>query len=83
MPFQYRLIGMEAATPGGTTRAEDPGLSNAREAAKAMSPERVRRNGNQPLLFREKNGPSHIVIFLDHLGQPDFFFVDMLQLLYL
>ena len=23
--FQYRLIGMEAATPGGTARAEDPG----------------------------------------------------------
>ena len=29
---------MEAATPGGTARAEDPGLSDAREAAKAVPP---------------------------------------------
>ena len=44
---------MEAATPGGTARAEDPGLSAAREAAKAVPPENVRRNGNQLHLFRE------------------------------
>lgn len=29
---------MEAATPGGTARAEDPGLSAAKEAAKAVPP---------------------------------------------
>ena len=53
MLFQYRLIGMEALTPGGTARAEDPGLSTAREAAKAVPLESVRRNGKQPLLFEE------------------------------
>jgi len=53
---------MKAATPGGLAdvlcteseatgaRALDPGLSNAREAAKALPPESVRRNGNQHLL---------------------------------
>ena len=44
---------MEALTPGGTARAEDPGLSTAREAAKAVPLESVRRNGKQPLLFEE------------------------------
>ena len=53
MAVQYRLVGMKAATPGGTARAEDPGLSVAKEAAEAVPPESVRRNGNQPLLFRE------------------------------
>ena len=38
------------ATLVGTARAEDPGLSGAREAADAMPPERVRRNVNQPFL---------------------------------
>ena len=62
---------MEAAAPGGTARAEDPGRSAAREAAKAVPPESVRRNGNQLLLlFREKNGPSQKVVFHDLLGQP-------------
>jgi len=40
---------MEAATPGGTARAEDPGPNEVREAAEAVPPESVRRNGNQPL----------------------------------
>ena len=52
---------MEAATPGGTARAEDPGLNEVREAAEAVPPESVRRNGNQPLL--------------DLLGQPHFYFL--------
>ena len=40
---------MKAATPGGTARAEDPGLNEVREAAEAVPPESVRRNGKQPL----------------------------------
>ncbi|KRG11872.1 hypothetical protein ACA29_14335 [Lederbergia galactosidilytica] len=37
------LIGAEsAATPAGTARAEDPGLSAAREAAEAVPAESVR-----------------------------------------
>jgi hypothetical protein len=43
---------MEAATPGRKARAEDPGLSIAKEAAEAVPPESVRRNGNQ-LFFRK------------------------------
>ena len=42
---------MEAETPGGTARAEDPGANEVREAAEAVPPESVRRNGNQPLLI--------------------------------
>ena len=38
---------MEAATPGGIVRALDPGLSSAKEAAKAVPAERVRQNENQ------------------------------------
>jgi len=41
---------MEAETPGGTARAEDPGANEVREAAEAVPPECVRRNGNQPLV---------------------------------
>ena len=36
---------MEAATPGETARAEDPGLNEVREATEAVPPESVRRNG--------------------------------------
>ena len=61
---------MEAATTGGTARTKDPGLSAAREAAEAVPPESVRCNGNQLLLFREKNEPSQKVNFYDFLGQP-------------
>ena len=43
-------MGMETATPAGAARAEDPGLSEAREAAKAVPAESVRRNGHQPVL---------------------------------
>lgn len=35
----------------GIARALDPGLSFAREAAKAVPPESVRRNGNQQFLL--------------------------------
>jgi hypothetical protein len=42
---------MEAATPGGIARAEDPGLSVAREAAEVVPPESVRSNGNKSLHF--------------------------------
>ena len=42
---------MEAATPGGIARTLDPGLSAAREAAKEVPPESVRRNGNQHFLI--------------------------------
>ena len=34
----FQLIEMEVATPGGLARALDPGLSTAREAAKALPP---------------------------------------------
>jgi len=40
---------MEVATPGETARAEDTGLNGVREAAEAVPPESVCRNGNQPL----------------------------------
>ena len=46
------LIEMVAATPGGIARALDPGLSNAREAAKEVPPESVRHNGNQHYLLK-------------------------------
>jgi len=36
--FVILLIGMYAATPGGSARALDPGLSAAKEAAKAVPP---------------------------------------------
>lgn len=42
----YGLIRMKAATPAGTVRTEDPGLSNAKEAAEAVPAESVRRNGD-------------------------------------
>ena len=51
---------MEAATPRGTARAEDPGPNAVREAAKAVPLESVRRNGNQPLSVL--------------LGNPSFFY---------
>ena len=37
---------METATPAEIARAEDPGLSAAKEAAEAVSAESVRRNGH-------------------------------------
>ncbi|WP_317941477.1 hypothetical protein [Sporosarcina saromensis] len=42
--YRYCSSGLErkAATPAGTARAEDPGLSEAREAAEAVPAERVR-----------------------------------------
>ncbi|WP_252503771.1 hypothetical protein [Sporosarcina sp. Marseille-Q4943] len=39
-----------AATPAGTARAEDPGLSVAREAAEAVSAESVRSKRKSTLL---------------------------------
>ena len=54
-------MGMEAATPAGTARAEDPGLSAAREAAEAVPAESVRRNEHQAALKKTKRlSPSHI-----------------------
>lgn len=38
---------MQAPTPAGTARAEDPGRSEAKEAAEAVPAESVRRNGKQ------------------------------------
>ncbi|ALS74441.1 hypothetical protein AUC31_03825 [Planococcus rifietoensis] len=57
-------MGMETATPAGAvtepcdgaTRAEDPGLSAAREAAEAVPAESVRRNGHLPSLLDPKKG---------------------------
>ncbi len=46
----FLLIEMEAATPRGLARVLDPGLSTAREAAKAVPLESVRRNENQLFL---------------------------------
>ncbi|MCM3637458.1 hypothetical protein M3152_06960 [Sporosarcina luteola] len=43
-----------AATPAGTARAEDPGLSEAREAAEAVPAESVRPKRKSTLLI-EKN----------------------------
>ncbi len=40
---------MEEATPAEKARTEDPGLSNAREAAEVVPAESVRRNENQAL----------------------------------
>ncbi len=42
---------MEVATPAETARAEDPGLSVAKEAAEVLPAESVHRNGNQHYLF--------------------------------
>lgn len=42
---------MEAATPRGTARAEDPGPNEVREAAEVVPLESDRCNGNQPLLY--------------------------------
>lgn len=55
---------METATPAGAvteqsegaTRAEDPGLSAAREAAEAVPAESVRRNGHLTFLLDKKMG---------------------------
>lgn len=38
---------MQAPTPVGTARAEDPGRSEAKEAAEAVPAESVHRNGKQ------------------------------------
>ena len=43
----FLLIEMEAATPRGLARTEDPGLSFAREAAEVLPPESVCCNENQ------------------------------------
>ncbi|KYG59139.1 hypothetical protein BHE17_10455 [Planococcus maritimus] len=61
-------MGMETATPAGTvtelsegaTRAEDPRLSEAREAAKAVPAESVRRNGHQPFLLKKRDCPFFV-----------------------
>lgn len=63
---------MEAATPGGTARAEDPGLSAAREAAEAVPPESVRCNGNQLLLFEKKTDHPNKLFFMTFCN--NFFF---------
>ena len=47
----HLLIEMEVATPWGTARALDPGLSIAKEATIAVPPESDRRNENQPSLL--------------------------------
>ena len=39
-----------AATPAGTARAEDPGLSAAREAAEAVPAESVRSQWNSTFI---------------------------------
>ncbi len=53
-------MGMEAATPAGTARAE------------AVPAERVRRNGHLPGLLGTTKGLSPKVIFHDLLGHPLF-----------
>ncbi len=45
---------MEAATPAESARTEDPGLSNAREAAEVLPAESVRHNGNQHFYLSTK-----------------------------
>ncbi len=45
---------METATPAEIARAEDPGLSAAKEAAEAVSAESVRRNGH-PIFHTRKS----------------------------
>ena len=45
------MIGMEVATPAESARTEDPGLSNAREAAEVLPAESVHRNENQHFLL--------------------------------
>jgi hypothetical protein len=42
---------VEGGDSSGTARAEDPGLSEAKEAAEAVPAERVRRNGHRPVPF--------------------------------
>ncbi len=44
--FSNLLIVMKAATPGRSARTLDPGLSNAKEAAKALPP------GKRPLQWK-------------------------------
>jgi len=58
---------MEVATPGGTARAEDPGVNEVREAAEAVPPERVRRNGNQPF-FELVDNPIPGFLFFTIIG---------------
>jgi len=41
------LLEVQALTPAGTARAEDPAASGASEAAKAVPAESERRNGKQ------------------------------------
>ena len=54
---------MEAATPGGTARAEDPGLSTAREAFAAME--------NSHFFLKKTNHPdnSFSIPTLKHCNQ--------------
>ena len=42
------MFGAKAATPAGTARAEDPGLSEVREAAEAVPTESVRSKRKSP-----------------------------------
>ncbi|QTD43561.1 hypothetical protein [Sporosarcina sp. Te-1] len=65
-----------AATPAGTARAEDPGLSVAREAAEAVPAESVRSErksvGRSVNLIRKK-GLSRKSIIFDFLDSPVLF----------
>ena len=47
----FSCLKWRLATPAGTARAEDPGLSAAREAAEAVPAERVRLKRKSTLLI--------------------------------
>ncbi len=64
------LIGIETATPRGIALSFRPWTELAREAAKAMPPESVRRNGNQHFLVvyslkLDKNDASYVFSYTD------------------
>ena len=60
-------------------RAVPPGLSAAREAAEAVPPESVRRNGNLLLLFREKKDHPNRLFFMTFRKTPFFKCIYTLQ----
>ena len=64
----FKLIEMEAATPAESARTEDPGLSDAREAAEVLPAESARHNENQHfLLYKNKRmADSSVMRFCMH-----------------
>ncbi len=61
---------MEAATPGGLARTEDPGLSFAREAADVLPPGKRPQQWKSTFLLQSKGHDAILVVSYYMLANP-------------